>query len=258
MAIAVFDRTSTAPWCRPRRPRQRGSCCVTVSKPPERPDPAIYSQDQQIQGGQIPTWDSPDIVTNTFVPWTLHPETDVTVRNLSPLVAAVNAQVQLSVSAFGIGLAKAPLSAMVVTLAPAADMALKFPLTQAMLKVDQSIAVFVDIYHPNDLVAINSRGAQAISGFDTKTAGRHVTRHFPVANPLGVAQVITLATLPNSLAATVSPGSHAFAPFEQISAALTVTIPGGMHNTEEKVTVIAHGAGGSVVGGVTFVITVND
>ncbi|TMI99382.1 MAG: hypothetical protein E6G97_22580 [Alphaproteobacteria bacterium] len=258
MAIALFERGSTVPWCRPFRPRPRGACCVTVSKPPERPDPAIYSQNQQIQAGQIPTWDSPDIVTNRFVPWTLHAETEVTVRNLSPLVAAVNTQVQLSVSAFGIGLSETPLSAQIVTLAPAAAMTLKFPLTQDILKGDQSIAVFVDLYHPNDLVAINSHGAQAISGFDTKSAGRHVTRHFPVANPTGAAQLISLAALPNNLAATVAPASHTFAPFEQISASLTVTVPAGMHNAEERVTVIAHGAGGSVVGGVTFVVTVND
>jgi len=258
MAIVLFERASMVPWCRPHRPRRRGACCVPVSKPPERPDPAIYSQDQQILGGQIPTWDSPDIVTNTFVPWTLHAETEVTIRNLSPQVAAVNTQVQVSVSAFGIGLAKAPLSAQIVTLSPSAAATLKFPLTQAMLKGDQSIAVFVDIYHPNDLVAINSHGAQAISGFDTKAAGRHVTRHFPVANPTGAAQLISLAALPNNLAATVAPVPYAFAPFEQISASLTVTVPAGMHNTEERVTVIAHGAGGSVVGGVTFVVTVND
>lgn len=258
MATAVTVQPSWRPPCRPQRPRRPGDCCIAVSTPPERPDPAIYSQDQQIQGGQIPTWDSPDIITNTFVPWTLHPETEVTVRNLSPQVAAVNAQVQVAISAFGIGLAKAPLSAMLVTLAPSAATTLKFPLTQALLKGDQRIAVFVEIHHPNDKVLINSRGQQAIAGIDTKSAGRHVTRHFPVANPLGAAQTISLATLPNNLSATVSPASHAFAPFEQISAALTVTVPAGLHNTQENVTVIAHGAGGSVVGGVTYIVSVND
>ena len=93
MAIAVLERISDTPWCRPQRPRRRGTCCVPVSKPPERPDHAIYSQDQQIQAGQIPSWDSPDILTNRDVPWTLHAETQVTVRNLSPQVAAVNALV---------------------------------------------------------------------------------------------------------------------------------------------------------------------
>src|SRR5689334_6103646 len=138
MAAAVIERISAASWCRPQRPKQRGACCLSVSTPPQRPDPAIYSQDEQIQAGQIPTWDSPDIVTNSDIPWALHPETRVTVRNLSPQVAAVNALVQLSVSAFGIGPTPAPLSAQLVTLEPSATATLNFPLTQAILKGEQS------------------------------------------------------------------------------------------------------------------------
>ena len=229
-----------------------------MANPPERPDPATYSQDQQILLGQIPSWDSPDILTNNDVPWTLYPETQVTVRNLSPTVAAVNTQVQVAVAAFGIGLAKAPLSNQLITLGPSATATLKFPLSQAVLQGEQNIGVFVQLYHPNDAVLVNSRGAQVVTGVDTVGDGLHVTRQFAVANPTGAAQTISLAALPNSVGALVTPSSHAFAPYEQITAALTVTVPGGLHNTMEYATVIAHGADGGVIGGVTLVIVVND
>ena len=192
--------------------RRAGAAASIWPIPPERPDPALYSQDQELALGQIPSWDSPDILTNNDVPWSLHPETEVTVRNLSPKVAAVNTQVQLALSPFGIGLAKTPMANQLVTLGPSATTTLKFPLTQAILQGDQSIGVFVQLYHPNDAVAINSRGAQVITGIDTVAAGRHVTRHFPVANPTGAAQTISLAVLPNTVAAVVTPASHAFAP----------------------------------------------
>ncbi len=257
MAGTLSPRSSST-WCRPVRPPPRGGCCVDLADPPERPDPALYSQDQELALGQIPSWDSPDILTNNDVPWSLHPETEVTVRNLSPKVAAVNTQVQLALSPFGIGLAKTPMANQLVTLGPSATTTLKFPLTQAILQGDQSIGVFVQLYHPNDAVAINSRGAQVITGIDTVAAGRHVTRHFPVANPTGAAQTISLAVLPNTVAAVVTPASHAFAPYEQITASLTVTVPGSLHHTMEFATVIAHGGGGQVVGGATLVISVND
>lgn len=249
---------SNGSWCRPVRPLARGGCCVDLAKPPERPDPALYSQDQQIALGQIPSWDSPDILTNNDVPWSLYLETEVTVRNLSPTVAAVNTQVQIALSPFGIGLAKTPLANQLITLGPSATATLKFPLTQAILQGDQSIGIFVQLYHPNDAVAINNRGAQAATGIDTVAAGRHVTRHFPVANPTGAAQTISLAVLPNNVAAQVTPASHTFAPYEQITATLTVTVPASLHNTREYATVIAHGGGGQVIGGATLVISVND
>src|SRR2546427_8184052 len=104
MAMAVLERIPDTPWCRPQRPGRRGACCVPVAKPPERPDPAIYSQDQQIQAGQSPSWDTPDILTNPDVPWTLHLATQAPVRYLSPHLAAADAPVQGLGSTFGIGL----------------------------------------------------------------------------------------------------------------------------------------------------------
>lgn len=254
--MAFVERTATA-WCRPVR-RQRSACCVTVSKPPERPDPAIYSQAQQIAVGQIPTWNSPDITTNFDIPWTLMPEVQVTVRNLSPNVSAVNAQVQVSLSGYGIGLPKTPLSNKLVNLAPGADLGLSFPLPAAVMAGPHSIGFFVQIYHPNDAVEINSYGAQVLTAFQTSVSGRSVTVDVPVANPSGASQTITLAVLPNSVGATITPASHAFAPFEQINAKLHVNVPGSLHNTNETVSVVAHDGSGALIGGASLIIWVDN
>ncbi len=231
---------------------------MTLANPPDRPDPAIYSQDQILALGQIPTWDSPDIVTNNDVPWRLNPELQVTVRNLSASVAAVNTQVQVALSAFGIGMVRTPLANQLITLGPSASATLNFPLTQAALHGEQSIGAFVELYHPNDAVAINSRGAQAITGVDTASAGRHITSLFPVANPTSATQAINLRIFSNSLAASVSPATYVLAPFEHFNAALSVTVPGDLHNTTEYVTVTASGADGGLIGGVTLAVFVND
>ncbi len=256
MANVSQQRTATS-WCRPV-PKRRGACCIRVDTPPQRPDPAIYSQDEQLALGQMPSWDSPDIVTNNDIPWTLRPETTVKVRNLSPTVTAVNTQVQVSLSEFGIGLPKTPLSSKLVTLPAGQEIQLAFPLPAAVTAGPQSIGVFVQIYHPNDAVEINSHGAQVITAFETKAAGRSVTTGVPVANPSGAAQAISLAILPNSVGASISPAAHNFAPFEQITAKLHVAVPGSMHNTSQAVTVVAHDGSGALVGGATLLIWIND
>ncbi len=183
----VLERSSPVYWCRPTK-RQSGSCCVAVSTPPLRPDPAIYSQDQVMQQGGIPSWDSPDITTNNDIPWTLRPETVVTVRNLSPHVTAVNTQVQVSISGFGIGLPKTQLSNQLVTLPPAQDRTFNFALSQAVLSGAQSIGVFVQLYHPNDAVEINSHGVVGVIELDEHpdalSAGQDRLRQREVEGPV--------------------------------------------------------------------------
>jgi hypothetical protein len=257
MAAIIRSRSGLS-FCRPARQAAGGSCCVTLANPPDRPDPATYSQDQLLALGEVPSWDSPDIITNLDIPWTLFPETLVTVRNLSTSVAAVNTQVQVAVAAFGIGTTRTPLSNQLITLGPSASATLEFPLTQALLHGDQSIGVFVQIYHPNDAVLINSHGAQVLTGVNTLAAGRDVSITFPVVNPTSTAQTISLGVFPNALAATISPGAHAFSPFEQINATLSVSVPPGLHNTTQYATVTGRGADGGLIGAVTLVVFVND
>ena len=213
---AVLQRSSAVSWCRPTR-RHGSACCVELADPPKRPDPAIYSQDEALALGQIPTWNSPDVTTNNNIPWTLRPQVNVVVRNLSTTVSAVNTQVQVSLSGYGIGLPKTPLSNKLLTLPPGQSASLDFPLPPAVLAGPSSIGFFVDIHHPNDAREINSRGAQVVTAFNTQTSGRSVSTPVPVANPAAAAQTINLSVLPNNVSASISPSSHNFAPFEQIT-----------------------------------------
>jgi hypothetical protein len=66
------------------------------------------------------------------------PEVQVTVRNLSPNVSAVNAQVQVSLSGYGVGVPKTPLSNKLVTLAPGQDLGLSFAQPAAVMAGPQS------------------------------------------------------------------------------------------------------------------------
>lgn len=254
---AVLQRSSAVSWCRPTR-RHGSACCVELADPPKRPDPAIYSQDEALALGQIPTWNSPDVTTNNNIPWTLRPQVNVVVRNLSTTVSAVNTQVQVSLSGYGIGLPKTPLSNKLLTLPPGQSASLDFPLPPAVLAGPSSIGFFVDIHHPNDAREINSRGAQVVTAFNTQTSGRSVSTPVPVANPAAAAQTINLSVLPNNVSASISPSSHNFAPFEQITTHLSVVVPATMHNTEETVTVVARNTAGAVIGGASLLIFVND
>lgn len=254
---AVAQRSSVISWCQPTR-RRHTSCCIALADPPKRPDPATYSQDEALALGQLPTWNSPDITTNNDIPWTLLPQVTVVVRNLSPTVSAVNTQVQVALSGYGIGLPKTPLSNKLLTLPPSQSASLDFPLPPAVLAGPSSIGFFVQIYHPNDAVEINSRGAQVVTAFNTQTSGRSVTTSLPVANPAAAAQVINLSVLPNNVSAVISPASHSFAPFEQIITKLSVSVPATMHNTRDTVTVVARNGAGAVIGGASLLVLVND
>ena len=121
--------------CTPTRKSRLGTaCCLKPQPPPDRPDPATYSQDEQFSLGTAPTWDSPDILTNYWNPFTLMPEATVKVRNLSGLVSAVNVQVLVATSAFGIGLPRTPMSAQIISLAPGQQSQLLFPFPQSLLQ----------------------------------------------------------------------------------------------------------------------------
>jgi hypothetical protein len=103
--------------CRPDRRPRRESCCVAIKDPADRPDPATYSQEEQLHLGLVPTWNSPDIITHNISPYSLFLEPEVKVRNLSTTASAVNILVHLHTSVFGIGLPRTPLATKVVNLA---------------------------------------------------------------------------------------------------------------------------------------------
>lgn len=232
--------------------------------PPDRPDLAIYSQDEQFAAGTAPTWDNPDMLTNYWNPFRLLPEVSVTVRNLSATASAVNGQVAVAISTFGLGMPRVPLASQMVHLGPSQQTTLLFPLSQAILNAaEQRIGTYVTITHPHDSRAVNNAGAQLIADAFTSAAGRSFSVTFPVMNPLATAQQITLSMLANDLSAAVTPAVRAYAPLEQIMATLTVQVPGTIHGTpgaeqRRDVTIVSRGADGTVIGGLTYVIWIDN
>ena len=259
---SLFSRTF---WCQPPISPRRDCCCITVDEPPpNRPDLAIYSQDEQLESGTEPTWDNPDIATNYWNPFKLLPETRVTVKNLSPTASAVNGQVSLYTSEFGLGMPRVLLSSMAVNLGAGQQTTLLFPLNQAVLALaDQRIGTYVRIDHPYDAKPINNTGSQLIADAYTSAVGRTFSVTFPVRNPEASGQQITLSPLPNELNAVVTPAIRSFAPLEQIIATLAVQVPGAIHGTpgaeaRRDVTIVARGADGMLIGGLTYVIWIDN
>ncbi|MGA2418828.1 MAG: hypothetical protein ABSG69_01990 [Candidatus Acidiferrum sp.] len=251
-----------APWCAPIPQRNTG-CCIQTTTPPQRPDLATYSQMEQIANGNAPTWNSPDITTNNDFPWTLLPAAQVVVRNLSNVASAINALVTVATSAFGIGMPQSPLSSQKLSLGPGQQVTLSFPFTAALLAGPPSIGTYVLIEDTYDANRINNSGGQVVQGMKTSDVGRNVVLSFPVTNSSGSARTISLNVLANALSGAVTPAIQAFAPWEQINASLNLSVPGGMHGTSaapiyNEVTVIAYGSDGSVVGGATWILWVDN
>jgi len=250
--------------CRPPRPdRPSDCCCLILKNPPELPDVATYSQEEQLSVGLAPTWNSPDITTNTFPPMKLLAEATVLVRNLSPKVTAVDAAVRASTSPFGIGTVRTALSTQLMTLLPGGATLLRYPFTQAILQGEQSIGFHIDIDLSVDERMINNRGSQTAHAFATSVDGRSYSVQFAVRNPLTAPQQITLAALANDLGAVVSPSAHSFAASEQIMANLVFRVPAALHgppdgSVSREVTVVGRGGDGKLIDGVTYLVRIDD
>lgn len=260
--LEVGLRSSANKACGPQRRSEASACCFRPKVPIQRPDPAIYSQKRALAADGSATWDSPDILTNSWSPWRLLSESHVTVRNLSSTVTAANVQVGLSFSPFGIGMPVSPLGAQFVSLAPSASAELLFPLTQALLAGDQLVSVFVRIVHNADADLGNNEGEQAILGGLTSELGRLIQFDVPVRNPASYPQTMTFITYANELGLTVSPAQHSFAPFEQIMVHGRIVVPPTLHATsgflEKAATMAAFGTGGALIGGITYVVHIDD
>jgi hypothetical protein len=259
LAQSSAARTS---WCNPV-PRRRDGCCLVPHIPPQRPDLATYSQLEQISLGAAPSFNSPDITTNNDIPWKLRPSIELVVRNLSPNASAINALVNVSTSAFGIGMQQSPLSSQKINLGPSQQQTLWFPLTEALLAGDQSLGVFAVIEHPFDIQRINNTGAQVVKGVMSSAVGRNAALVFPAQNSSGAPRTMTFSVLANVLGATITPAAHAFAAWEQLNLTLHLTVPGSTHGStaspiRNEITVIATASDGSLVGGVTWIYWVDD
>lgn len=255
------QRTARGGCVLQRRPDPRG-CCLRPNVPIDRPDPAIYSQKQVLASGNSPTWDSPDILTNWWSPWKLMPESRVTVRNLSSTASAANVLVGVSFSPFGIGMPVKALSSMVVSLEPSASLELLFPLSQEMLAGDQLVSVFVKLIHRADAYTGNNESEQAIIHGLTSEVGRAIEFDIPIRNPASYPQAMTFVTYANTLGFTVTPMSHSFAPLQQIMVHGKISVPPGLHASSgwiyQAATMAALGLGGALVGGITYVVHIDD
>lgn len=260
-AMKVRQRYFTCNPLRHEKP-ERISACFIPKIPPQRPDPAIYSQEEQFAQGLASTWDNPDIITNKWPPWSLSHEVKTTVRNLSPDTNAVNVVVNLFTSAFGIGMSRTLLSTQIVDISYQGEVTLIFPLSQAILEGAQSIGTHVIIEHPYDKVPINNRGSQTVDMIVTGDSGRNIEVFFPVLNGSGAMRQINLSVLANDVNAVVSPTAHQFAPWEQIQARLNFQVPNTLHATGDDilkyVTVVGRGSSGELIDGLTYIIRIND
>jgi hypothetical protein len=245
---------------RPKRPHCR---CIGTDHPPKRPDPAIYSQPRRIALGQTASWESPDIQTNWWDDWRFMDAIQVRIHNESNEASAINTLVQVRWAAFGIGTPFSPLGDQMINLGFAPDARdLQFPIDDAVRALGNDVSIEVRISHPHDKVPDNNLGYQAIHGVRTSQVGRSPSMHFAVRNPSGASQVVTLAVMPNDIAATVTPASRLYAPNEQIVATLSTTVPAAIVPPPgdfvlKEATVVGYDAGGRLIGGVTLLVRVD-
>jgi hypothetical protein len=251
-------------WCQPTpRPIGRATCCVEIDKPPDCPDLAIYSQDEQFAAGNPPTWDNPDIVTNTI---TL--DVKVTVRNLSTDTSAVNGLVEFSTSFFGIGVKRTVESLRRISLPPKGEVTLPFMASAYGGAFPDGVIrppAHIRLEHPYDSRVINNVGSSMVTEARTTqpAVGRKPLFIFPVVNQLPETRTIALSLLPNELNAVVTPTSRSFAPLESFAATLQLQVPDIFHGTSKApirkdVTVVGRGPDGGVIDGLTYIIWIDD
>ncbi|MEM8640035.1 MAG: hypothetical protein AAGG51_14645, partial [Cyanobacteria bacterium P01_G01_bin.54] len=77
-AAPTVPQPSTWRWgcrCNGKKRSQKFHCpSFLPPRPPELPDLAIYSQEEMLEQGRNPSWDSPDIITNNWRPFRLFEE----------------------------------------------------------------------------------------------------------------------------------------------------------------------------------------
>lgn len=244
------------------QPKSRTTCCLQVpAKIVHDPDPAIYDQQLVFETGGAPTFDSPDITTVHL--WPVSPIADlgVTVRNLSTQASANNTRIDLSWSAWGIGMPRTPIGSTFVNLARAG-----FSGSQVSISVTNPPAVvaasrygiFVDVVHPYDTDPDNNHGEQTVDGFQT-SAGRKKSFVVPVRNPTGSVQTVNLSVGPAQVVpwVTVVPATLTLAAGAQqdvmVSVDVPTSIPASPPGTLISATVdVLATIGGSYLGGISI------
>jgi hypothetical protein len=246
------------------RPKSRTSCCLQVPKQIiHDPDPSTYDQQLVFSTGGAPTFNSPDIDTVDIWPLRPIPTLTATVRNLSTQASANNTRVDLSWSAWGIGMPRTALGSTFVNLAragyPGAEVTVSWP-TPPALTATGLYGIFVSIVHPYDTDPYNNNGEQTMDGFQTST-GRSKTFVVPVCNPTGATQTIDLTAGPAQVAAwtTIVPSTLTLAPGAQQNVMVHIDVPSSVPASPPG-TLISAGVdvlatiGGAYLGGVNIAI----
>jgi hypothetical protein len=247
-----------------RRAGPRHGCpSITPDVPVKTPDLATYSQLEELRNGRLPTWNSPDINTNTLRPVALLREARLKLRNLSMEVPALDALVSYSISKYGIGMRRELKLTKRVSLGPSAEIELSFPFDQSTLTGDPRVGVHFEIEHPFDRSRINNIGEQIVDVRYTSEMGRAFSLEIPVFNDSTAARELRLSTLPNDIQAAITPASSVFAPFEQRPATLRLEVPGFLAGTPDatsfrEVTVVARLDTQELVGGLTIVLGIDN
>ncbi len=262
---SVTTERSLCDALKPHPPRT--SCCIRVPSPIiHDPDPAIYDQRLVFETGSAPTFNSPDL--NTVDIWPVRPIDNLTatVRNLSPDASANQTRVDLSWSAWGVGMPRQAIASSFVDLARAGfaggEQTLSWPLPPA-LKAAGLYGIFVDLLHPYDRDTNNNQGEQTVDGFQTST-GRSKTFVVPVRNPNSSVQTITLTSGPGPIVSwvTIVPSVLTLGAGAQQNVMVAINVPAAIPPSppgtliSASVDVLAT-IGGSYLGGVTFVILID-
>jgi hypothetical protein len=238
------------------------------------PDPAIFSQAEELAAGRIPTWDNPDISALTVGSGGFAlSHFEFTVRNLAH-VAATGVLVDIKVGDYGIGTWRR-WGRHAITLGPLELR--KLPLPPYDAPPQQTPEVFsatnlsmrVELLHPHDGNPLNNVGEFALAGAYTRRSGRHPHRQFEVwnwsADPLEVhfevigPPDISVAVQPPTL--VVPARSAAPAPF--LSARIELQVSPALHGVQaaparRDATLIARDGDGTLIGGLTYVVMVDD
>jgi hypothetical protein len=232
-----------------RTPQPPSQCCFRPDRPPLRPDPSIYSQEQRFALGQAASWDSPDITTNLI--GGIDENVVVTVRNASADAGAAAVNVRVDFSALGIGMPRKTLGFKQVDLARAGSAgdtaSIPFFVPPSERDDESRLAVFVEIQHSTDRDVSNNRGEQAWSASGA-LPGTPAAFTFPVANRLAGTQTFSLAVLESDWGAALSVGSVTLLPSQSVNVTLSVMVPATFAG-QKAFNIVARTSDGGLYGG---------
>lgn len=186
-----------------------------------------------------------------------------TVRNLSPDASAHRTRVDISWSAWGIGMPRQPIASSFINLDRAGFPGNQGTLSWATplaLKDASKYGIFVHISHPFDRDPTNNESEQTVDGFQT-SEGRSKTFIVPVRNPTGEVQTISLSAGPATILpwVTITPSTFTLNPgvYENVMVHVNVpaTIPASPPGTliSSTIDVLAL-MRGTYLGGISIII----